>query len=182
MVHCFLVFKVASDTWALFQIKRVFHSWMTNLLIRFVRVIETIFTLWQLAAFVSDRILDVVVVSTWRWRRFCKFLFIFCKIVLLSITDANLLGSTSFVGSWWEFVLVLNWHFLVDCLKRRWNSESFVGSHAEFEICKRLIVFLVRVFCTWGRAKSLELSVSLRTPRKLRLVSNRMRWPSFLFW
>lgn len=179
MNHQLLVFVVGSNAWAFFQVEGVFHSSVASLLIRFKRVVETSFSLWQLVAFVSDWIFYVVVVSSWSGTALFNFLIIFHKIELLAVADANLLGFASFVV---ELVLVLNRNFRINCLKGRWNLESFVGSHGEFEICEALIVFLICIFGTWRWTESLELCVSLRTPRKLGLVSNWMLWSGFLFW
>jgi len=54
MNDCLLVFQVAADSWALFQIIGLFHAGVANLFVRFMIVVEAGFSLWQLVAFVSD--------------------------------------------------------------------------------------------------------------------------------
>lgn len=185
MNDCLLVFQVAADSWALFQIIGLFHAGVGNLFVRFMIVVEAGFSLWQLVAFVSDWIFYMVVVSIGSGTHSLQFLFIFGKIVLLTITNADLLGVAplaSIIKIFWKLVLVLHRHFFIYFLKWTWDVEPFVLSYAEFVVCEGMTVFLIRIFCTRGWAQALEVHMALWTPGKLRLVPNRKIWPSLLFW
>lgn len=146
MNHCFLAFQVAANTWALFQIKGLLHAGVANLFVGGMIVVEARFSLWQPAAFVSNRIFDVIVVSIGSRTHSLQFLFILCEIVLLAIANADLLGSAPLAT--WKLIMVLNGHLLIYFLKGAWDVEPFVLSYAVLVVCKRTIVFLICIFCT----------------------------------
>ena len=177
--NSFLVFDVAADSRALFQEEGLLHSWVTDLLIGFMRVAEAVCSFWQLAAFVSNWILNMVVVSIWSWTRSFQFLFIFGEIVLLAITNCDLFGSAPLAE---KLILVLNGHFLVNFVKRFRNLESFVLPNTKFIVRKRIAIFLICVLCAGWWAHPLEICVALREPRELRRMPYRKIWPRLLFW
>ena len=175
-----LIFHIVSDTWAFFQIIRLFHTRVTNSLVRWIIVIKACFTLRQIVTFVSNWIFNMVVVSIRSGTCTLQFLFELREIVLLAIPDANLFGPASFVSR--VFISVLNWYLFVNFLKWTWDVESFVVSNAKLEVCESSIIFLICVFWAWWRAESLEIDVAFGAPGKFRLVTNRKIWSRLLMW